>query len=92
MEAYSNSTNGRLNFAAARHFMSTYDTSSVVPQELRSFAHKKAKDEIEVFNLRQKASNTTPLLDGDVDGPFDKNKKGKSGQRGKKKPGADDDV
>ena len=55
VEAYSVDPN-RPNWTAVKHVISSSSVGNVVPNSLRSYAHRLVKDEVEVENLRQKAS------------------------------------
>ena len=59
---------GKPNWASVKHMTSQHSTSNVVPTIFRTFAHKKCKEEVEIENLRLRASNATPVpLGGDDD-------------------------
>ena len=63
IEAYESGSQGRPNWAGVKHFTSVHSCSTVVPNSIRSFAHRKVKEEIEAENLRLRAQSTTPVFE-----------------------------
>ncbi|CAK0907840.1 unnamed protein product [Prorocentrum cordatum] len=60
IEAYSTGVPGRANWEGVKHFMPPANAASVVPPELRSRAHRRAKEEVEIENMRLKARGLQP--------------------------------
>ncbi|CAK0901265.1 unnamed protein product [Prorocentrum cordatum] len=60
IEAYSAGIPGRANWEGAKHFMPLANAASVAPPELRSHAHRRAKEEVEIENMRLKARGLQP--------------------------------
>ena len=60
IEAYSTGVPGRANWEGVKHFTPISTAASVVPPELRSHAHRRAKEEVEIENMRLKARGVQP--------------------------------
>ena len=58
--AYAGGDAQRPNFKGVRHFVSEVSSTNVVPVHLRTYAHKKAKEEHDMEALRFKAGAGTP--------------------------------
>ena len=56
VEAYESSVGGKPNFSGVKHMSASSAKVSVVPSELRSFAMRLSKEEVEVENLRIRAA------------------------------------
>ncbi len=82
VEAYVSAGTGKTpNWTSVKHFTTVHTTGSVVPGTLRTFAHKKVKDEVEAENLRLRAQNAFPAAalasdDGDLSTAFPRAPKG----------------
>ena len=57
IDAYSGGDAGRPNFKGVRHFTSEVSATNVVPVALRTFAHRKAKEEHDMEKLRHHATS-----------------------------------
>ena len=55
IDAYAAGDACRPNFKGVRHFVSDVSSTSVAPTHLRTYAHKRAKEEHDMEALRQKA-------------------------------------
>ncbi|CAK0886357.1 unnamed protein product [Prorocentrum cordatum] len=60
IEAYSTGAPGRANWEGVKHFMPLANSASVAPPELRSHARRRAKEEVEIENMRMKARGLHP--------------------------------
>ncbi|CAK0813206.1 unnamed protein product [Prorocentrum cordatum] len=60
IEAHSAGTPGRANWEGVKHFMPLANSASAAPPELRSHAHRRAKEEVEIENMRMKARGLHP--------------------------------
>ena len=83
VDAYESGTQGRPNWTTVKHYTNVQSATSVVPRELRSYAHRLCKEEVEAANLQVRAAGAVPFLateDGKTTPaapPADKTKKGK---------------
>ena len=64
VEAYHSGSDGRPTWSATKYFTTNCSASLLVPSELRSYAHKKCKEEVEAEKLRVKASHVAPFVAG----------------------------
>ena len=67
VEAYESGAHGKPDWAPVKWFTSVQSSFHVVPVSMRSFAFRKAKEEVEAENLRLRATKTVPAFD-DGDG------------------------
>ena len=85
IDAYSSGDAGKPNFKGVKHFTSEVSSTNVVPVALRSFAHRKAKEENDMDKLRHYATNTHSAATGDGDDDEGGPALGKGARRGKEK-------
>ena len=68
IDAYSSGNVGKPNFRGVRHFMLEVSATCAVPVALRTFAHRKAKEEHDMEKLRHHATGThSAAASGDDD-------------------------
>ena len=58
VEAYESGAHGEPDWASVKWFTSVQSSSNIVPVSMRSFAFRKAKEEVETENLRLRATKT----------------------------------
>ena len=61
VEAYESGAHGKSNWASVKWFTIVQSSSNMVPESMRSFAFRKAKEEVETENLRLRATKTVPV-------------------------------
>ena len=70
VEACESGAHGKPVWASVKWFTSVQYSSNIVPVSMRSFAFRKAKEEVEAENLRLRATKTVPVFeDGEWESP-----------------------
>ena len=63
VEAYESGAHGKPNWASVKWFTSVQSSFNIVLVSMRSFAFRKAEEEVETENLRLRATKTVPVFE-----------------------------
>ena len=63
VETYESGAHGKPMWTSVKWFTSVHSCSNMVPVSVRSFAFRKAKEEVETENLRLRATKTVPVFE-----------------------------